>query len=338
MIWKKLERQGGFLLPESMLDVRETCRRKGVHPSPETPLDGMKKLLADDFGAQIGIWGSVERVPGHSEDVYDLVIKCADFSAADAPKMIYECKTRTKTVSEIPHVYVKQLLDALYGKKPETPAGRDLIAEENWKKNSNLVVGGDFEAGKDGVPQGWESVAGQQRERLGGLVRWVPESGSAGNRVIRFSFPAEVGDNEGVMYYCLPFAVEEGATYRFQCRWRTNGPAVKVFIKCYDEIGSEYRRTGASPSASEQFQAREVYRSQQNLKGPKNTWNVHTEDFTPRHTQYAPHWGRVMLYAYVGAGVVDFDDIVVKKIASGSTGQTSNKVRRHSTETKTVEP
>ena len=28
------------------------------------------------------------------------------------------------------------------------------------------------------------------------------------------------------------------------------------------------------------------------------TWNVHCQDFTPKHTQYVPQWGRVMLYAY----------------------------------------
>ena len=58
-------------------------------------------------------------------------------------------------------------------------------------------------------------------------------------------------------------------------------------------------------------QLREVYRSQQNLKGPKNVWNTQTEDFTPGHTKYTPRWGRVMLYGYLGAGVVEFDDVVV---------------------------
>ena len=63
---------------------------------------------------------------------------------------------------------------------------------------------------------------------------------------------------------------------------------------------------------------RECYRSQQNLKGAKNEWHTHTQDFTPRHTKYTPKWGRVMLYSYLGAGVVEFDDIVVKQIAPAS--------------------
>ena len=136
------------------------------------------------------------------------------------------------------------------------------------------------------------------------------------------------------MYYSQPFPVEEGAKYRFQCRWRTSGPAVKVFIKCYDATADEYRRASDSESAASQKRGREVYRSQQNLTGPKKTWNTHTQDFTPRHTKYSPQWGRVMLYAYIGAGTVDFDDVVVKQIVPGSAGTVVNKQRRHSSETK----
>ena len=111
------------------------------------------------------------------------------------------------------------------------------------------------------------------------------------------------------MYYSDFFPVEEGAKYRFQCRWRSTGPAAKVFIKCYD--------------ADESGRRREVYRSQQNLKGPNNNWNTQTEDFTPKHTKYSPNWGRVMLYAYLAAGVVEFDDVVVKQIVPASPGESA---------------
>ena len=102
----------------------------------------------------------------------------------------------------------------------------------------------------------------------------------------------------------------------------SDGPTPKVFVKCYD--------------ADETGRRREVYPSQQNLKrNPKtlgtpkytapifaerksgqspNTWNTQTEDFTPQHTKYSPKWGRVMLYAYLGPGAVEFDDVVVKQI------------------------
>jgi hypothetical protein len=104
-----------------------------------------------------------------------------------------------------------------------------------------------------------------------------------------------------------------------------------VFIKCYTERPTRFSQRGAGNV--EQVEKREVYRSQQNLKGPPDVWNVHTEDFTPRHTQFAPRFGRVMLYGYVSEGALDWDDIVVKQIAPPPPGETS-QLRRPSLETK----
>jgi hypothetical protein len=211
------------------------------------------------------------------------------------------------------------------------------LAEQNWTDNPSLIAGGDFEQGTRGVPTGWESKGGQQREPLGNLVKWIDEAGYAGNKVIRFTFSKAIGDGPGVMYYSDWFPVDEGATYRFQCRYRTNGPSPKVFIKCYAEMPSQYQSDGPpyQPSPGEyipeSLQRREVYRSQQNLKGPKNIWNVQTEDFTPKHTKYSPKWGRVMLYAYLGGGVVEWDDVVVKQIVPASPSETK-KDPRHSME------
>ena len=263
-----------------------------------------------------------------------MAIKCVDFSIAAEPKVIYEIKTRTKSVSEIPHLYVKQMLDALYRRQSGESYSVDPAAETNWNKNSNLIVGGDFQTGAGGVPKGWENVGGQKREPLGNLVQWVAEEGNPKNKIIRFTFDNSVGDEEGVMYYSDYFPVQEGAKYRFQCRWKSNGPNVKVFIKCYDEVNTTYQKYSDGPAASatsrkgskdrnlpETAQRREVYRSQQNLKGPKDTWNIHTEDFTPTHSKYSPKWGRVDLYAYLGGGVVEFDDVVVKQILPPPKGQ-----------------
>lgn len=370
MIWQKLHREGGFIIPDSMADVRDYCSMNQIVVTSQTPLDKMKNIVREGFDGHIAIWGSVERAPGFSGDVYDLVIKCVDFSQPGEPKVIYEKTARTNSVSEIPHLYIKEMLDALYEREPTGPPPVNTFAEENWEKNPNLIVGGDFERASAGVPVGWEDRAGQNREPLGRLVTWAPDPENPNNHVIRFTFSQEIGDTTGVMYYSLPFQVQEGATYRFQCRWRSNGPSAKVFIKCYAEQPSEYRLEGSNPgvesrrtgqartnlppsrssatkpdsgtgntaarssargrsaSSLDWDQMRECYRSQQNLKGPLNTWNVHTQDFTPRHTQYTPTWGRVMLYAYLGAGTVEFDDVVVKMIIPASPGDTKKNARR----------
>ncbi len=340
MIWKKISRQGTFVVPETMQDVRDLCQANGVHLTPATPLTKVKEVVRRDFDADVGIWGSVERAPGAESEIYDLVIKCADFTVGAEPAMIYQVSARTKSVSEIPHLYVKEMLDKLYGRPSDNgPAPANPVWEENWQKHPNLVVNGDFEKGRGGVPEGWEARGGQQREPLGNLVKWIPETGNPGNHVLRLQFPQSVGDSTGVMYYSKAFPVEEGARYRFQVRWRTSGPEAKVFIKCYDEMASEYKaaakKTGpVGPGEyGDNSDLREVYRSQQNLKGPKKSWNTKTEDFTPKHTKYSPKWGKVMLYGYLGAGVVEFDDVVIKQIAPAS-GRDQIKQRRHSLETK----
>jgi hypothetical protein len=341
MIWKKLEREGGIILPETMQDVRDVCERIRFKPSLKTPLDKMRNVIREDFEAQIGIWGSIERVDGTEGDIYDLTIQCVDFSNTQT-KVIYQVKARTKSVSEIPHLYVKQMLDALYGWKPLDPPPADKMVEENWVKNPNLLVGGDFQSGVGGVPKGWEKVAGQQREPLGKLVNWISDKDNSKNKFIRFEFPQVVGDNEGVMYYSDLFPVEEGAKYRFQCHYRTDGPMVKVFIKGYDAERSPYQ-TSKTPVhvpakgdknafIPEESQRREVYRAQMNLQGKKNQWNTHTQEFTPKHPKYSPKWGRVMLYAYLGAGMVDFDDVIVKQIISPSPGE-KQKEHKHSSAT-----
>ena len=78
-----------------------------------------------------------------------------------------------------------------------------------WRRRTGRripnLVKGDFEHGADGVPNGWDRVAGQQREPLGALVRWADEIGNPKNKVIRFTLDKNVAENEGVMYYSDSF-------------------------------------------------------------------------------------------------------------------------------------
>ena len=143
--------------PGGLHHPRDRCRtsatgasgRKMI-PGPDTPLERMKEIVVKEQAGDIGIWGKVERVQGFDEDVYDLWINVADFSV-NPPRMIYQKKARTQTVSEIPHVYVKEALDRLYGRteqvagEPSTPS-----IQERWEKAPNLVQG-RFRAGPQGA-------------------------------------------------------------------------------------------------------------------------------------------------------------------------------------------
>lgn len=344
MIWKKLARDKIVVTMEAPQDVRELCKTNNVQVTPETPIEKIRDVVRKDFDAQVGIWGSIERAPGTDAEIYDVTLKCVDFSGEE-PRVIYERTGRTNSAAEVPHLYVKEMLDKLYDRKPGEGKPLPPDAEERWKSGANLVVGGDFESGSRGVPKGWEPRGGHYREPLGNMVKWVPEGGNPSNHVIRLTVPKSVAENETLMYYSREFPVHENSMYRFQCRWRSNGPSVKVFIKCYDEVGTDYRReegaikldTGdpgaGSLNAPSAVQRREVYRSQQNFKGPLNKWNVQTEDFTPKHTKYSPKWGRVMFLIYLTEGVAEFDDVVIKEIIPAPS-QNLAKEKRHSLGTK----
>ncbi|MFZ5832716.1 MAG: hypothetical protein ACOY3P_21725 [Planctomycetota bacterium] len=343
MMWKKLSKEPDFIVPESMLDVRDTCKANKSFPTPEMPLDEVKRIVQEEFGAHIGIWGSIERLPNVRWDEYDLVIKCVDFAAGLEPKVVYEVRTQTKTVSEIPHLYAKQMLEALVGTTPSGGGGLEAIIEANWQKNPNVVTG-DFQSGAGGAPKGWEAVAGQQREPLGKQAAWVAEGGNAQNRIIRFTMNEALGNSTGVMYYSDMFPIDAGATYRIEFRWRTTGPTPLVFVKCYDSLQSEYQagvpKTSVARTRNDYIptmaQVREVYRCQCNPKGDENAWHTHSQDFTPKHTRYTPRWGRVMLYAFHGAGAVEWDDVVLKQVLPASPGEL-NQNKRHSIETKVTD-
>ena len=343
LIWKKITREKGVVTMDAMQDVRDLCSANNIHITLATPLDEVRKVVRDQFDAQVGVWGSIERAPGTDGEIYDLTIKCVDFSGPE-PVVVYEKTARTNSVSEVPHLYVKEMLDKLCNRQPGQPSSPDPDAEERWKSGPNLVVGGDLEKGTKGVPLGWEPRGGHYREPLGDQVKWIPEAGNPSNHVIRLTVSKAVAESETLMYYSKEFPVAAGATYRFQCRWRSNGPTVKVFIKCYDEMGTDYERETtavkqdpADPSSSQNApkgqQRREVYRSQQNLKGPNNTWNVQTQDFTPKHTKYTPRWGRIMVLIYLTEGVVEFDDFVVKQIVPAKAEAVAGD-KRHSIGTK----
>jgi hypothetical protein len=340
----KIKRLNVFDVNE-MVDVRDLCTENNVKITLDTPLPKVKQAVCEMCGAQIGIWGQVELAPGAENEIYDITLKCVDFSGGE-PKVIYEKTARTNSAAEIPHLYVKELIDKLHGREPGAPPPENPVAEENWKNGPNLIVGGDFEKGSGGIPKGWESRCGQDRQPLGHLVVWGPEIGNPKNKVIRFDIDRGIAEGTGAMYYSDYFPVTEGATYRFQLRYRSAGPVPKIFIKCYDDIPTEYTQGYEPPPDSpshktsaggkkgkEVLQRREVYRSQQNLEGGGKKWITHTQDFTPKHTKYSPKWGKIDLYVYLTPGVAEFDDVVVKEIIP-STTDVSKKVQRHSLDTK----
>ncbi len=307
MFWQKLSRRGRFIVPETVQDVRDFCRSNGIAVTVDTPLEKVRVIVQRDFAAHIAIWGQIERAPGARYDIYDLEIFIVDFRH-DPPRVVYHKKARTRSVSEIPHVYVREALDALYGTSTPRPDRPRPVPQYSSKQLGPNLVRGDFESGRK-HPSGWDPLPAH--------VSWTWEEGSRRNRIIRFDIPKPVAATMGVLYYSAYFRVEPGKKYLLRVRWRSTGTAAKVFVKCYDTLKTRFReRRRPDPvgvNASDE-ELREVYRLQANLKGEPNRWHVHVEEFTPKHSKFRPRWARVMLYAYWPPGTVEWDDVEIREV------------------------
>lgn len=352
MFWLKLNREKGFIIPESMIDVRNICEMQNIKPNPETPLTQMKDWVTKTFNSDIGIWGKIERVDKDVMEIYDFWMKIVDFSV-DPPRVIYEVsKARTDAIAEVTGIYVRSGMDKLYDRQARTKAEQAAM-QANWDKNPNLMEGGDFERTSGGIPVGWESRCAQHREPIGRLVQRVPDPDNPKNHYLHTEFDAGIGEGFGLMYYSKPFPIEEGATYRLDYRYRlSKGVNCIVFVKCYDVMDTEFKPTAGA--LKEGFndkigqQTREVYRNQQNHQqypisggGPNQKeianagkWVQHSEEFTPRHTRFSPKLGRVMLFGFVTAGSIDYDDFVLKKVKDADPAELRAKITRHSLDSK----
>jgi hypothetical protein len=340
MFWMKLNREKGFIIPESMIDVRNICETYNIKPNPDTPLEKMKEYVTKTFNSDIGIWGKIERVNQDVMEIYDFWLKVVDFSV-EPPKIIYEVnQVRTEAVAEVTGIYVRAAIEKLYDKQARTAADKAAM-EANWVKNPNLIEGGDFEKVINGIPVGWESRCGQNREPVGRLVKVLADPDKPGNHFLHTQFDSGIAGTTGLMYYSKPFPIEETATYRIDYRIRkSQGVRAIVFIKCYDTLDTSFKPT--ADTLKEGFtdklgqQTREVYRSQQNHWDYEifNRWVQHSQEFTPRHTRFSPKFGRVMVYALQAAGSVDYDDFVLKKVKEPNEAELRTKIKRHSLETK----
>src|SRR6516225_2473349 len=55
LLWAKLHRQGGFIIPEAQQDVRDWSQRNRMIPGPNTPLSKMKEIVVSEQAGDIAI-------------------------------------------------------------------------------------------------------------------------------------------------------------------------------------------------------------------------------------------------------------------------------------------
>ena len=265
--------------------------------SADTAPAKLAQLGREKFQADVAITGTVRGKGPY--DVRLVAVYCDDPRQPRVLDRTYKCEHHMI----IPLEMARAVYDILGLEQPKDPLRmlrEDPEIERRWREGPNLVRNPGFEqpnAAGDG-PADWQPI-----EKT---MTWTtPPDGNG--KVIRYEMDEGVAGGYGLDFYSDWIAIEPGATYRFSCRYKSMGPTPKIFLKGYH----------AFPAMDGyEAQRRETYRRQVHPAGQKKQWNTVTADFIPLslNPDQTPTFLKVDLYAYWPAGVIYWDDIVLKKV------------------------
>jgi hypothetical protein len=294
----KLDRSGFFEVVDGPR-MNEIVRETGLQVSGQTSVDELKAAaaLAD---AQILIWGELSGA--------QLTLRIVE--GADANPVLVKKEIRQPTDLRFA---VEQTLGHLtmaprFEHPSEVAVQRDPVAEALWAKNPNLVPNGDFsEAGRwTGIYQSeWYEVP--QSDAAPAVDKMVMRQTADGERVLSMQLSKRAAENNGLACLSDAIAIEPQTRYRLSFRYRSEGPVLHVFVKGY----TRHRNIRGEETD------REIYRRQVPLSGGTGgKWVTVVDDLNPQHPQYPVQTLRVDLYAYLVAGAVEFDDVVLKAVGT----------------------
>jgi hypothetical protein len=265
--------------------------------SADMPPAKLADLAREKFKADLAVTGHVKGKGPY--EVRLVAVHAADPKNLGTFDRTYACSHH----QVVPLEMAKAVYDILGLPQPEDPLRMlqgDAEVQRRWRDGPNLVKNPGFEltdaTGKN--PADWQALEDQ--------MAWVPNPDGAG-KVLKYDMNQATAETYGLDFYSDWIAIEPGATYRFSCRYKSLGPTPKVFLKGY------FLWPGGDGYAP---QWRESYRRQVHPSGPKSQWNSVTADFVPDafKADQKPLRLKVDLYAYYPAGVIFWDDIVLKKV------------------------
>jgi len=293
MIRSKARRLGAVVYDPA--SVAETLAGQSV--TLDTPAERVAELARDRFGADVAVVG---RVSGAGP--YEVRLRIV-YPGRPADARTVEKALLCAYHQVIPLEVARAVYDLLGLAAPPDPwrqLANDPDIQRRWREGPNLAANGGFEtpsAAGDG-PAGWQSV---EKE-----MAWTDHPDGPG-KVILYRMGKATAVSYGLDFYSDWIPIEPGAVYRFSCRYKTLGPTVKIFLKGYHEF---------PPEEGFPAQRRETYRRQVHPSGGPGEWQTVEADFVPSSTrpEHAPAFLKVDLYAYWPAGVVYWDDVVLKKV------------------------
>lgn len=293
MLRNKAKRLGAVVYDPSSID--EVLGNEAV--TPATPPDKLAAIARDRFQADILVAGHVK-----GKGPYDIRLVAVRIDKAGKPQVLD--KTYTCGYHQIVAIEMAKAVYEIFGMSapadPMRMLREDAEIEKRWRDGPNLVHNPGFEqpnpAGTG--PADWQDLEEQ--------MAWAPNPKGTG-KVLKFDMSKATAESYGLDYYSDWIPIEPGATYRFSVRYLALGPTPKIFLKGYHSF---------PPQEGFEAQRREIYRRQVHPSGRKGEWNTVTADFIPTSLKPGedPTYLKVDLYAYLGAGVIYFDDVVLKKV------------------------
>jgi hypothetical protein len=306
MLRNKAKRLGAVVYDPSSID--EVLGGEAI--TVATPPDKLAAIARDRFQADILVTGHVK---GKGKGPYDIRLVAVRVDKAGKPQVMD--KTYTCGYHQIVAIEMAKAVYGIFGMaEPADPMRmlrEDAEVEKRWREGPNLVRNAGFEQpnGRGNGPADWQDLEDQ--------MAWTPKAKGTG-KSLKFDMNKGTAESYGLDYYSDWIPIEPGATYRFSVRYLTLGPTPKIFLKGYHSF---------PPQEGFPAQRREIYRRQVHPSGPKEEWNTVTADFIPTSLKPGedPTYLKVDLYAYLGAGVIYWDDVVLKKVRDAPSATADTK-------------
>ncbi|MCX5674168.1 MAG: hypothetical protein NTX87_04100 [Planctomycetota bacterium] len=262
----------------------------------DTPPEKLAALGCDKFKADLVVAGSVKGKGPYAVRLVAVRTRTGQPLVLDKT---YSCAYH----QIIPLEMAKAVFEIFSMRIPDDPLRmlrEDPQIEQRWRDGPNLVRNPGFEipnAAGNG-PADWQAVEKQ--------MFWAPSPDGPG-KVIKYDMDEATAGSYGLDFYSDWIEIQPGATYRFSCRYKSEGPTPKIFLKGYHAF---------PPQEGFPADRRETYRRQVHPGGEKGQWNSVAADFIPEATRPDQHptFLKVDLYAYWPKGVIYWDDIVLKKV------------------------
>jgi hypothetical protein len=274
--------------------------------------------MAQDESPVILIWGQLDA----AGTGFKLTVKTRDLRDKDGAVKQIEKKLAEPTDLRFAMEDVLQSISGVgkFSHPVEESVTNDAKSLELWAKNPNLMTDGDFKTSgpwtallrsekypapvSDDLPE-TDKVVIYHEQIKGKDIGDGIEKGAIDRHVLAMKLSKDVAESNGLACLSDAIPIEQNTRYRIQFKYKSDGPSLHVFVKGY------IKKKDISGTVADL----QSYECQVPPSGPtKGEWKTVVCDLNPQNVSGSPNFLKVDLYAYLGAGTVEFDDVQLKAV------------------------